>query len=94
MNRRADRRHLQFDRVQAELLDGACATNTAISDEGGGLVIPLPIGMVECVLQDRSGAVVIFGGRKDIAVERGHFFSPDLRVCLETGRMQAAPRFP
>jgi hypothetical protein len=41
MDRRLDRRHLQLDGMQSQLLDGPRATDAAIADKAGRLLVPL-----------------------------------------------------
>ena len=54
MNRAADRRHLQLDGVEPQLLHRASAANAAVADESDRLIAPFSVGVVERVLQNCS----------------------------------------
>src|SRR5882757_8893814 len=62
-----DRRHLQLDGMQSELLYRTRATDAAVTDEAGGLLVPFIGGVVDGILQHGSRAMVVFGGGEDEA---------------------------
>src|ERR1700730_14327823 len=60
MNRRSNRRHLNFDCRLAKLLDSSCTHGAAIAHKGSGLAVPLWVNPIDCIFQDRGGTVVVF----------------------------------
>jgi hypothetical protein len=64
------------------VLDGAGTTERAVGDEGRGLVVPLGVEVVDGVLQDARGGVVVLGGDEDEPVERGDPGGPGLGVVV------------
>src|SRR5262245_66560576 len=63
VNGGADRRHLQFDGVEPQLLYRASAANAAVADESDRLVAPFSVGVIERVFQDRGRSAIVFGSR-------------------------------
>jgi hypothetical protein len=78
VNGAADRRHLQLDGVEPQLLCRASATNAAVADEIDRLVAPFSVGVVERILQNRGRSAIVFGSREDKGVEFADFLLPAL----------------
>jgi hypothetical protein len=68
VNRVPQRRHLELDGDEANLLDRSGAAHVAIADERHGLAVELGERVVERVLEQRGIAVVVLGGEQDVAV--------------------------
>ena len=65
----ADRRHLQLDGVEPQLLYRTSAANAAVAYESDRLVAPFSVGVVERILQNRGRFAIVFGSREDKGVE-------------------------
>src|SRR5438445_3705437 len=78
VNGAADRRHLQLDGVEPQLLYRASAANAAVADESDRLVAPFSVGVVERILQNRGRSAIVFGSREDKGVEFADFLLPAL----------------
>lgn len=78
----ADIGDLEFAHHQSQVLDGSGATDAAVADEAGGLVVPLLVEEVDGVLQGAGGGVVVLGSDEDVAVEGGDLLGPGLGVGL------------
>src|SRR6476619_5085171 len=55
VNRAADRRHLQLDGVEPQLLHRASATNAAVADESDRLIAPFSVGVVGAFFKTAVG---------------------------------------
>src|SRR4029079_2045507 len=73
-----DRRHLQLDGMQPQLLYRASAANAAVAYESDRLVAPFSVGVVERILKSRGGPAIVFGSREDKGVEFTDFLLPAL----------------
>src|SRR5712671_3939970 len=78
VNGAADRRHLQLDGVEPQLLYRASAGNAAVTYESDRLVAPFSVGVVERILQNRGRSAIVFGSREDKGVEFADFLLPAL----------------
>src|SRR6266403_2808296 len=78
VNGAADRRHLQLDGVESQLLYRASAANAAVAYESDRLVAPFSVGVVERIFQNRGRSAIVFGSREDKGVEFADFLLPAL----------------
>ena len=78
MNGGADRRHLQLDGVEPQLLYRASTANAGVADESDRLVAPFSVGVVERILQNRGRSAIILGSREDKSVGFADFLLPAL----------------
>src|SRR6476469_5073209 len=88
MNGAADRRHLQLDGVEPQLLYRASAANAAVADESDRLVAPFSVGVVERILQNRGRSAIVFSSREDKGVEFVDFLLPALGNLMLRGSIE------
>src|SRR5579863_4269250 len=70
VDRRPYRSHLDLNCRLPELLDTTRAHRAAVAYEGSGLAIPFRINPIDCVLEHRRRAVVVFGSYENERVGR------------------------
>jgi hypothetical protein len=79
----ADRGHLELGEDEPQRLGGPDPGGPpAVADDPGGLVVPLPVDVVQGVLQGSGKGVVVLGNEEDEAVEAVDEFAPGAGVVV------------